>query len=405
VEQGSPRQQVRLGYIDGLRALAALYVVISHMWLAVWPVLEDKWPTGWELYLTGWMLYSHFAVTIFITISGFCLMIPVVRAGSMLRGGTIRFMLRRALRILLPFYCAMGLALLLIKLFIGHQTGTDWDGAVLTDWNTSLPIYNSALLSNILQLQDVFQRGKINYAFWSIAVEWRIYFLFPVLVMVNRRIGSVALAAIGVVCPWAYFVMLQPLVLRAVPGLMAVAPGVEYGFLGLAPVYIGCFCLGMLGSLIAFTPERWGSAVRNRLPWTAAALVLGVAGSALCWKQGGYQGWTQTILGVQDMIIGAAGACLLVACARPNADRVRSVLAWRPLIFVGTFSFSLYLIHAPLIQMIWQYLLAPLHLGHLAALIALLVVGTPLIIAAAYVFHLLIERPCAVGSAGLSWRR
>jgi peptidoglycan/LPS O-acetylase OafA/YrhL len=405
IGHGSLPRREHLAYVDGLRALAAVYVMLCHMWLEVWPVFAGKWPTGWELYLTGWLLYAHFAVTVFITISGFCLMIPVMRAGGRLRGGSARFLVRRAQRILVPFYCAMGLALLLQKLCIGQMTGTHWDISVLTDWNTSLPVSNSAILTNLMLLQDVFQVGKINHAFWSIAVEWRIYFLFPLLVLICRRLGSIVLISLGVLLPWAYFFASQPFV-GQLPIQTAIELGLAAGYRGAAPIYAGLFCLGMVGSVVVYSPDYRVATVRNRVPWAQAALALAVAAILLCWQEGGFNGWgTAESLGVQDIIVGLAGVCLLVAGARVGRNPVRTVLAWKPLAFVGTFSFSLYLIHAPLIQVIWQYILAPLHPGHLGTLAALLLLGAPVIVGAAYLFYLVIERPAAAWSRRASSKR
>ena len=53
----------------------------------------------------------------------------------------------------------------------------------------------------------------------------------------------------------------------------------------------------------------------------------------------------------------------------------------------------MYLIHAPLLQVLWQGPFAPLQMQPLAMLAALTLLGTPLILGAAYVFFLVCERP------------
>jgi peptidoglycan/LPS O-acetylase OafA/YrhL len=58
---------------------------------------------------------GHFAVTAFIVVSGFCLMLPVARAGRRLRGGTGVFLLRRFCRIAPPMYAAVLLAVLILQ--------------------------------------------------------------------------------------------------------------------------------------------------------------------------------------------------------------------------------------------------------------------------------------------------
>ena len=61
--------------------------------------------------------------------------------------------------------------------------------------------------------------------------------------------------------------------------------------------------------------------------------------------------------------------------------------------FVGGFSYSLYLMHAPLLQIVWQYMLQPLDLRPGVGLVALELVGIPLVVTAAYLFYRVFERP------------
>ena len=69
-----------LGYLDGLRALAALYVVAVHA-LSQVDRHHDRISAPWSL-ITGLFLYGHYAVDLFIVLSGFCLMLPVVRRSA-----------------------------------------------------------------------------------------------------------------------------------------------------------------------------------------------------------------------------------------------------------------------------------------------------------------------------------
>ncbi len=175
--------RLHLDYLDGLRALAALFVIAHHAHRTVW------WPTypgGLSGLLVSPFLYGHFSVSVFITLSGFCLMLPVVRGDGHLRGGLAAFFQRRAWRILPPYYLAM-LACLALARF--HETRRN----VLT---------HLLLVHNLLPTTY----SGINGAFWSIAVEWQIYFAFPLLVWGWRRIGAgwLTLATVAVsyvLCP------------------------------------------------------------------------------------------------------------------------------------------------------------------------------------------------------------
>lgn len=95
-----------------------------------------------------------------------------------------------------------------------------------------------------------------------------------------------------------------------------------------------------------------------------------------------------------ELPIGLFAASVLVAASRPErSSRLRALLGSRPLAFVGIFSFSLYLIHAPLLQAEWQYGLRPLHLSSAVTLALLALVGVPVVIAAAHLFFRLCEQP------------
>ena len=121
-EPGAPREaQRRLGYVDGLRALAALYVVASHCMLEIWFNRHPGRLAGW----LAWPLsFGHQAVSVFIVLSGFSLMLPVARKGNHLPRGVWGFYLARVRRILPPYYLATTFSLLLIWLFISQKTGT-----------------------------------------------------------------------------------------------------------------------------------------------------------------------------------------------------------------------------------------------------------------------------------------
>ena len=94
-----------------------------------------------------------------------------------------------------------------------------------------------------------------------------------------------------------------------------------------------------------------------------------------------------------DLLSGAATACVLVAGAIREGGPVRSLFELRPLVVVGRFSYSLYLIHAPLLQILWQYVTVPAGLGSAATFAFLMTAGTLLITLISWLFHLAFEAP------------
>ena len=106
-------QRAHLDHLDGVRGLAALFVVLHHAWL----LTADHFPiaaeTGLLGLLTNWLLYGHLAVDVFIVLSGFCLILPVARSGGALAGGAAGFYRRRARRILPPYFAALTISVAL----------------------------------------------------------------------------------------------------------------------------------------------------------------------------------------------------------------------------------------------------------------------------------------------------
>ena len=49
-----PAGDKRQPFLDGLRGIAALYVVLHHAWLQAWPI--GSAPTGLTALATGWLI-------------------------------------------------------------------------------------------------------------------------------------------------------------------------------------------------------------------------------------------------------------------------------------------------------------------------------------------------------------
>jgi peptidoglycan/LPS O-acetylase OafA/YrhL len=96
----------RVSGLDGIRGLAALYVVVNHVFLRAFP----GYPRDTAPFWAGWFVYGRFAVVVFIVLSGFSLAVAPARSGWQV-GGVGRFARRRARRILPPYYAALAISL------------------------------------------------------------------------------------------------------------------------------------------------------------------------------------------------------------------------------------------------------------------------------------------------------
>jgi peptidoglycan/LPS O-acetylase OafA/YrhL len=363
-------------FLDGMRGFAALYVVLHHIAIHV-PAAPNA--TTAEQALRHIFDFGHSAVDVFIVLSGYCLMLPVLRRGL----NTPEFLLRRAVRILPPYYAAMLGSWLLIATLVGVPTGTHWD--------LSIPVHGFDIWTHLALLQDWVSstESKINHAHWSVAVEWKIYFLFPTLLWAFHRWGG----------------------LRTVFGVTFASYGLwlvlrHFGWLNPSPwgssvYYVGLFSFGMLAAELGEAQQ-----VRERGFVRQATLVLVATTAMLTWV---------TLFGVEHRplplqlrsgLVGAWGAALMLLLRSSALPAVvsRPFSAALPR-WIGRIAFSLYLTHAPLIQLVYWWIVRPLNLGGLAQVIVLLVAATPICLAVAALFYRLIEVPFHEWSRRLRLRR
>jgi peptidoglycan/LPS O-acetylase OafA/YrhL len=361
-----------LPYLDGLRGLAALYVVLHHGYREVFgsPTTYAP-PPSLVRYAAHLLSYGHFAVGIFIVLSGYCLMLPVARSSGSLRGGFRQYLFRRSRRILPPYYAALVLSLLLIALVPGMNqiSGIRWDIA--------LPALTpGAIISHIFLLHNVTNWiYAITPPMWSVATEWQIYFLFPVLLLpVWRRFGS--MATIGV----AFSFGLAPHFLLPQSDTAC-------------PWFLGLFALGMVAAVINVSSPI---SFKQMIEWST---VLGVATTTvflvIAFK---HQHWLWEHLYIMDMLLGVVVACLLVYCTsycyiREESSHpfVLKFMASRYCVLLGVFSYSLYLVHVPVLSLLHLWII-PLGLSSTIALVFFLSIGTLSSLAVSYLFHLLFER-------------
>lgn len=364
--------RIRLDYLDGLRGLAATYVVLEHIYQALRfyspaVVLPDLFIKALSIFNIG-----QLAVDIFIVLSGYSLMIPVIKADGQLKGGFFTYMRRRATRILPPYYAALALTLLITALM--NATGL-----------LSPPNYSDfrweVILSHVLVIHNWHPDWihAIDPPMWSVATEWQIYFLFPLLLLpIWRRFGTLAAILAG-------------FALGMTPHYLL------HGFLDSSfPWYIGLFALGMSAAVVNFSPDPRMTFLRERAPWGWLSIVVGGGIILYCVLNRGWYGQHQIIA---DPLIGAGAACLLVFCTHATLRTAPG--AQQPLALklfgspwatgLGHFSYSIYLIHYPLLSLFW-HLTLPLQISAVARAALLYAVAFPLMIGASYLFHLAFER-------------
>ncbi len=304
-------QQRRIVGLDGLRGVAALFVVLNHIFLRAWPGFPVDHAPFWAAYF----IYGRFAVVIFIALSGFSLALAPARAGWRFDSITT-FARRRAWRILPAYWAALGFSLLMTWFVLAQPGLRRPDGQ-------SVVVYG-------LLVQNAVPAAIPNRAFWSIAVEAQLYVVLPLLLLIVRRTSAMAMAAI-----------VSTIVIGiGVVGLRVTS--VDDALMRFTPDLAVLFVVGVVAAGIVSTSDP-----RVRRPWhwfaaAAAAPVIafiGVRGTT----------WTNENLFWIDLAWAPAIGCLLVALATSRPRGLVHVLDSRPLRSLGSFSYSLYLTHAPIV--------------------------------------------------------
>lgn len=345
----------RLAGVDGLRAAAALWVVLFHV--RVFSTAHLPFAP-----LDFFARSGSTGVSLFLVLSGFCLYLPFA-GGRQARFKAGAFFVRRARRLLPAYYVSIGLALAL-NLVGGGALGFGpmSVGDVAWQLGTHLTLIHTLFPSTFYAL---------NGAYWSLGLEWQLYLALPLLIVGMRRFGlaPTLVAAIGV-----NVVYRVALALIASQGLVHSALLQTVVLPNLLPGRWAEFVLGMVAA------ELYARGAVDRMPALAGYAWIPMMGLAVLADR----------LPVSHLAYGTAFAMLVVAVLKERS-LVGRLFSWRPLVGLGIMSYSLYLVHQPIIQAAAHVLRFDAHLGPTAtfgALVALL----PAVLAVAWALFVLVER-------------
>jgi peptidoglycan/LPS O-acetylase OafA/YrhL len=366
----------RLPALEGLRGLAALVVMLHHTLLATLPTFAGAYgagpfPTGGSLgwWLTYTPLHIIWAggefVVVFFVLSGFVLSLPAARGGGALR--LTSYYPSRFVRLYLPVWGALAFAVLVHVLVIGHQQ-------TLSEGNWWLNSYTEPLTWQGLR-QDAGLLSK-HTGHWALlgvlwSLRWEVLFSLslPLLLLIAVR-GLRTRLSWGLVAA----VCLTALLCHE---------SSEY-LLELPP-----FVLGMA---LAFRREDIARVARKLARRTAASVVaqllLGVA--CVCaltadwWLPGDAPEGNVAMTGPAAVTV-ALGACLTVVAAL-TVGPFANFLCSRAIAWTGKRSYSLYLVHCPIVVALAFAAGGQMSLGYLLAAVSLS-------LGAAAVFHRLVEAP------------
>ena len=325
--------------LDGLRGIAALIVVLHHLLLTI-PWFADRvgfgqlGPKG-RFNLTIHNLFEYTplhvfyggteAVMIFFVLSSYVLINPVSRESI------FSYARNRLLRLYAPIFIAVTMASGLVLLFPRKaQAGGSW-------WLKSHAI-KFTFASYFKNIWVVDGNDWLDSSLWTMRYE----IVFSLLVVVFAKFvfkKSFSIFAIVVI---------------AISTLIWIGITYNLDLLGWLPVFVA-------GSALHWFPED-----RSRFPYLRFT-----SGLLLLFFPWYLAGFGYTVSPTLDRIIMTLGAVMIVdICRQPN-NGVTALLSRRLPKTLGKYSYSLYLIHVPVLTTVWFVMGSPL--GKLALILRFII--------------------------------
>jgi peptidoglycan/LPS O-acetylase OafA/YrhL len=301
--------------LDGLRALAVLGVLWHH----AGPVTGAQ-----AVHANGFL-----GVDLFFVLSG--LLITGLLLDEQAANGRIalaKFYVRRSLRIFPLYYAVLAALTLYFVLSSGASSQREtflrelpWQLSYLSNW---VPIHSMLAIS------------------WSLSTEEQFYLVWPPLL---AWLGRWSLWPLGV------FLALNQLLNFGVLGALWPALGAAQAQLNILQI---TFTPILLGVLLAFALR---SPLRERLTRVTAGPMLAVWTLLLA----ALACWPGDVQGAPRLAFHVVATLMLGGIVLHPGSRIVRALEWRPLAFVGTVSYGVYLLHVVVLDAT-QRVLARLHI-------------------------------------------
>lgn len=352
-------KSTRFELVDGLRGLAALSVVMPHA-VGLFSYQQESVLTRLFLFLAD---LGRSSVEVFFVVSGFAIAYSL-RNSAAERFGLGRFLLRRAARLDPPYWAGMilcGLVYALRERATGHPV--------------ALPALGK-IAAHVLYLQDILHLGQFNVVFWTLCLEFQLYLAFAGLVRVvdfvlaargargGLRVGADAYGWL-MVAAFAASLLVSHSVWPMVPGW-----------------FVPFFYLFLSGSLAAWCLL---GRVSERL-YQSCLLAMGIG---LIFQPQAARAF------------GLSAALVIYAAMRRKA--LHQWLAGPLPQWLGRISYSIYLVHAPVVMLFLGLRTRLSPESRPLSLICLFLAYT-VTLGVAAIFHRLIEEPCLLLSRRLKRR-
>lgn len=293
----------RFLFADGLRGLAALWVVLFHL-------EEGKHIPFLLQALPEWVSHSlfsngHLGVPVFLVLSGY-VMAWTVRKTRLSYKSAANFLMRRLTRLSPPYYFSILFAIVFLVL----------KALQVKDWSIIPSL--SSIAAHALYIEKLFGFKYINSVYWTLWIEIQFYIFFIVVLLLVDNIKKDVInytARYIVFYIIALFSLLWPL-------QIFVDPLWPEGFIR----FWYCFSAGLMASWTFAMPNR-----KQELMAVGYYLIIFSIG-----------------LYIKDLFVIISGVTALMLFLAGKFNYMSTWLNWSWIQFLGMISYSLYLLHNPL---------------------------------------------------------
>jgi peptidoglycan/LPS O-acetylase OafA/YrhL len=312
--------------IDGLRGFACLIVLCHHCYFHggrySYPTIKIL---NWKQSLSSLFYYGYSGVELFFILSGFCLAYSIIRSPNKIVNWR-QYFIKRARRIYPAFIATM--VILFTLSFIIHSQKID----IFID-NKFLEMPTSEQLFLSLSFVDF----SFNTSFWTLCLELRWYLIFPLIILIYKRFNISGAFIFSIVISLIYSTFIYP------------SSQTQLKFiLGPLPLYLPLFVLGVWAAHLLVTKPS--SLVQDYITryskWGCLASLIPLF---IVVPPEPFFGFSRSRI----IPFGIFYFFLLVAALYDSS--FQKFFSWKPLVFVGEFSYSLYLIHLPIIEGIYIF--------------------------------------------------
>lgn len=359
--QAGGASPVHFAFPDALRGLASLWVVLFHLTIiSNLPVVTDRGLVGllWHT-IFG---YGGLGVAVFFVLSGFVIAHSLRHwlDGRVQLGN---YLIRRVVRLSPPYWAAIVFAIVVHAMAARVNQEPFAPGGA--------PLTVARLVSHVFYLEGLVGHVYINDVFWTLTLEMQFYLVLGLFLAGLARLAARPAGAAGAVGTGPFTGAVAVLALASVAG--------SWSGLATQVTFVPLFYSFLLGAVAYWT---W---IRRVHPALLAGFLVLLAGSFAVRPNAFLATSILTALALQVAAYG---------------NRLGTWLAAGPFQFLGRISYSLYLVHVPVLGAVVVAVLKVMGDGP-AAVVAASVGGITASVVASSVFWWAIERPSTRWSAAL----